>query len=93
MKRELIIERTKAGLAAARGCKGGSPRKRDIHMLKIAMSAMADRKAVAHEVAKRLGITTITLYMYLNGDGTVKEPGQMIISKNNDNLIEQHADI
>lgn len=81
-ERELIIERTKAGLAAARarGRKGGRPRKMDIHTLKIAMSAMADRKAVAQEVAKRLGITTTTLYMYVNSDGSVKEPGQKILS-------------
>lgn len=73
-ERELIIERTKAGLAAARarGRNGGRPRKMDIHTLKMAMSAMSDKKAVAQDVAKRLGLTTTTLYMYVNGDGTVK---------------------
>jgi DNA invertase Pin-like site-specific DNA recombinase len=81
-ERELIIERTKAGLAAARsrGRKGGRPRKMDIHTLKMAMAAMADKKAVAQEVAKRLGMTTTTLYLYVNGDGTVKEAGHQLLS-------------
>jgi len=35
----------------------------------------------ASEVAKRLGITTTTLYMYLNGDGSLKEAGQSIIRR------------
>lgn len=80
-ERELIVERTQAGLAAARarGRKGGRPRKMDIHLLKMAMAAMSDRAAVAQDVAKRLGITTTTLYMYVNGDGTLKEPGQKLL--------------
>jgi len=43
-ERELIIERTKAGLASARarGRLGGRPRKMDVTTLKIAMSAMQD---------------------------------------------------
>nr|WP_198027360.1 recombinase family protein [Candidatus Paracaedibacter symbiosus] len=81
-EQELIVERTKAGLEAARarGRKGGRPRKMDIHLLKMAMAAMSDRKAVAQDIAKRLGITTTTLYMYVNGDGSVKEPGQRLLS-------------
>ena len=42
----------------------------------VAMRAMADRDTNAHDLAKRLGITTTTLYMYVNGDGTVKQPGR-----------------
>jgi DNA invertase Pin-like site-specific DNA recombinase len=81
-ERELIVERTQAGLAAARarGRKGGRPRKMDIHLLKMAMAAMSDRGAVAQDVAKRLGITTTTLYMYVNGDGSPKEPGQKLLN-------------
>lgn len=80
-ERELIIERTKAGLKAARarGRLGGRPRKMDIHLLKMAMAAMADQTSVAQDVAKRLGITTTTLYMYVNGDGSVKEPGKRLL--------------
>nr|WP_198027214.1 hypothetical protein [Candidatus Paracaedibacter symbiosus] len=45
----------------------------------MAMAAMSDRKAVAQDAAKRLGIKTTTLYMYVNGDGSVKEPGQKLL--------------
>ena len=78
---ELIKERTKAGLAAARarGRMGGRPRKMTIETLKMAMAAMADQKSNSTNVAKRLGITTTTLYEYVNGDGSVKEKGQRIL--------------
>lgn len=80
-ERELIIERTRAGLAAARarGRKGGRPRKMDKASLNMAMAAMADYKSVATDVAKRLGITTTTLYMYVNGDGSPKEAGAKLL--------------
>ena len=72
-ERELIAERTRAGLAAARasGRMGGRPRKMDRAMLHMAMSAMAARETNPQNLARRLGITTTTLYMYVNGDGTV----------------------
>ena len=40
---------------------------------------MDDQKSKASEVASRLGITTTTLYAYVNGDGSVKEPGQRLL--------------
>ena len=80
-ERELIAERTRAGLAAARarGRSGGRPRKMDRETLRIAMAAMADRTTRAADLARRLGITTTTLYMYLNGDGSLKAPGQALL--------------
>src|SRR5271168_1004635 len=55
-ERELIVERTNAGLAAARarGRMGGRPRKVDIATLKMAAAAMSDPKSIAYEVAKKL---------------------------------------
>ena len=81
-ERSLIIERTKAGLEAARarGKKGGRPRKMDITTIKMAMLAMSDKNAVAKEVAKKLVITTTTLYMYINGDGSAKEVALKILN-------------
>ncbi len=78
---ELIRERTKTGLTAARarGRLGGRLRKMTIVTLKMAMAAMADPKIKASEVAIRLGITTTTLYAYVNSDGPVKEPGQRLL--------------
>lgn len=82
-ERELIAERTRAGLAAARarGRLGGRPRKMDRAMLRMAMNAMASRETNAQDLARRLGITTTTLYMYVNGDGTPKEPGQKLLER------------
>jgi DNA invertase Pin-like site-specific DNA recombinase len=80
-ERELIAERTHAGLKAARarGRHGGRPRKMDRATLLMAMSAMADPKAHAGEIAKRLGMTTTTLYAYVNGDGTPKPAAQVLL--------------
>ena len=80
---ELIRERTMAGLTAARarGRLGGRPRKMTVEALKMAMAAMADPASKPTEVARRLGITTTTLYTYVNADGFVKEPGQRLLEK------------
>lgn len=84
-ERELIIERTRAGLAAARarGRKGGRPRKMDKETLRIAASAMSDRNSMASQIAKRLGITTSTLYSYVNSDGSLKEEGKKLLGIKN----------
>ena len=89
-ERELIIERTKAGLASARarGRLGGRPRKMDITTLRMAMNAMQDTKSVAMEVARRLGITTTTLYAYINGDGSLKEAGTKLLNQINKNITK-----
>jgi DNA invertase Pin-like site-specific DNA recombinase len=78
---ELIRERTKAGLRAARarGRHGGRPRKMTATTLKMAMTAMTESGSQAKEVASRLGITTSTLYAYVNGDGSPKELGQRLL--------------
>lgn len=97
---ELIRERTCAGLAAARarGRLGGRPRKMTRATLKIVMAAMANPQANAAEVARQLGITTTTLYTYVNGDGTVKAPGQRLLEGTTltdlrvRNEPEEHAD-
>ena len=81
IERELIAERTQTGLAAApaRGRMGGRPRKMDRATLTVAMAAMSDPKAKAAEVARRLGLTTTTLYAYVNGDGSPKAAGTAVL--------------
>ena len=81
-ERELIVERTRAGLAAARarGRKGGRPRKMTPSKIRMAMAAMSDPNAKAHIVAKELGITTTTLYDYVNGDGSPKKTAQKVLN-------------
>ena len=80
-ERELIAERTRADLAAARarGRKGGRPRKMDRETLRLAMTALADWEVRAADLARRPGITTTTLYTYVNGDGSEKERGQRLL--------------
>jgi hypothetical protein len=53
----------------------------DATTLKMAMNAMEDSKSVAMEVARRLGITTTTLYAYINGDGSPKEAGTKLLNQ------------
>jgi DNA invertase Pin-like site-specific DNA recombinase len=81
-ERELISERTRAGLAAARarGRNGGRPRKMDKQAIQMASIAMSDRNNSARDVAKKLGITTTTLYDYINGDGSLKEKGFKLVN-------------
>ena len=82
-ERDLIAERSRAGPAAARprGRLGGRPRKMDRTMLRMAMNAMASPETNAQDLARWLGITTTTLYMYVNGDGTPKAPGQKLLER------------
>lgn len=82
-ERDLIRERTNAGIrsARARGKFGGRPRKMDRTMIQMAMNAMSDPKSVARDVAKKLGVTTPTLYMYINGDGSPKPIAIEILGK------------
>jgi hypothetical protein len=47
--------------------------------LKMAMTAMAEAGSQAKDVAFQLGITTSTLYSYVNGDGSLKELGQRLL--------------
>ena len=79
---ELIRERTRAGLAAARarGRRGGRPRKMTQEALRTAMAAMRDQSTSARTVARRLGVTTTTLYMYVNRDGSLKQAGQALLT-------------
>jgi DNA invertase Pin-like site-specific DNA recombinase len=79
---ELIRERTRAGLAAARarGRRGGRPRKMTKEALRTAMAAMRDQTTSARAVARRLGINPTTLYMYVNRDGSLKQAGQALLT-------------
>src|SRR5947209_2527885 len=49
--------------------------------LRMAMAAMAAPQAKAGDVPRRLGITTTTLYEYVNGDGSLKQAGQVVLDK------------
>jgi DNA invertase Pin-like site-specific DNA recombinase len=66
-ERELIQERTRAGLAAARarGRKGGRPRKLDAKKIATARRMLGDPEQTVSEVAQILGVSRATLYRAL----------------------------
>lgn len=80
-ERELIRERTFAGLKAARarGRKGGRKQVMNKRKIRLAQAAMQDRRTVASELAKELGVTKPTLYKYVAPDGSLREPGRVIM--------------
>ena len=65
-ERELISERTKAGLASARarGRKGGRPYKMTPAKIRLAMASMGNKDTNVGALCKELGITRQTLYRH-----------------------------
>jgi len=82
-ERDLIKERTLAGLAAARarGRTGGRPRLMTRAKLRTAMTMMSDRNNVAGDVAEQLGISVSTLYAYVNGEGQAKPRARKLLGR------------
>jgi DNA invertase Pin-like site-specific DNA recombinase len=82
-ERDLILERTMAGLAAgrARGRTGGRPRLMTRAKLRTALAMMADRGNAASDVAEQLGISISTLYAYVNGEGQAKPRAQKLLGR------------
>jgi len=66
-ERDIIRERTNAGLAAARarGRKGGRPRSVDAKKVKAALSLRNDRTHTVKEICSALGISRNTYYKYV----------------------------
>ena len=82
-ERDLIHERTMAGLAAARarGRSGGRPRIMTKQKLKAAMAMMADRDNAARDVAVQLGMSVSTLYAYVDAEGRPRERASELLGK------------
>ena len=74
-ERNLISERTKAGLAAARarGRKGGRKPKMTPAKIDRAAALMRERRLTVREIADLSGVTTTTLYRHLTPDGYPRE--------------------
>ena len=77
-ERELISERTKAGLASARarGREGGAPYKMTPAKLRLAMAAMGKPETVVSQLCKELGVTPQTLYRHVGPDGSLRDAGR-----------------
>jgi len=66
-ERDIIRERTKAGMAAAksRGRVGGRPRKMDKKKIAYAKALMDSEENTVDDICSELGISRATLYRYL----------------------------
>jgi DNA invertase Pin-like site-specific DNA recombinase len=80
-ERDLIAERTKAGLdaARARGRKGGAPYKMTPAKLRLAQAAMEKSETHVTALCKELGITRQTLYRYVSPNGKLRKDGQKLL--------------
>ncbi len=88
-ERDLIQERTLAGLAAARarGRAGGRPRVMTKPKLKAAMTMMADRENAARDVAAELGVSLSTLYAYVDARGQPRARAAELLGKRPSKLV------
>ena len=80
-ERELISERTVAGLAAARarGRKGGAPYKMTPAKVRLAAASMGKPGTNVSELCKELGITRQTLYRHVSPTGELRDDGRKIL--------------
>ena len=80
-ERELIRERTVAGLVAARarGRRGGRRFALTKAQVCLAQAAMASRDTSVSELAAELGIKPVTLYRYVGPDGALRENGRRVL--------------
>jgi len=80
-ERELISERTRAGLSAARarGRKGGAPIRMTAAKLRLAAAAMGQTETKVGTLCRELGISRQTLYRYVAPDGEIRPAGQRVL--------------
>ena len=81
-ERELISERTVAGLASARarGRKGGRPFKMTAAKVRLAMAAMGQPETKVSQLCEELGITRQTLYRHVSPKGELRPDGAKLLS-------------
>lgn len=87
LERELIRERTKAGLASARarGRKGGRRFDLSKAQVRLAQAAMENRDIKVSELCNELSATRSTLYRYLGPRGELREHGERVLGLGNTN--------
>ena len=80
-ERDLISERTRAGLAAARarGRKGGRRPKMTPAKLRLAMAAMGKPETNVGDLCQELGITRSTLYRHVTPTGEPRGDGTRLL--------------
>jgi DNA invertase Pin-like site-specific DNA recombinase len=82
-ERELIVERTKAGLASAcaRGRNGGRPFKMTTAKLRPAQAAMGRPGTRIDELCIELGVSRQTLYRHMNPAGQLSPDGEKLLGR------------
>jgi len=82
-ERELIRERTIAGLssARARGRNGGRPYTMTPAKLRLAQAAMAKRDSTVGDLCKELGVTRQTLYRVVDPKGELRADGTKLLKR------------
>lgn len=82
-ERELISERTLAGLASARarGRNGGRPYKMTPAKLRLAMASMGKPSTKVSDLCVELGITRQTLYRHVSPAGQLRPDGERLLSR------------
>jgi DNA invertase Pin-like site-specific DNA recombinase len=80
-ERELIRERTVAGLKAARarGRKGGRKFALTKAQVRLAQAAMSSRDTSVSQLAKELGVKPVTIYRYVGPNGELRENGKRVL--------------
>jgi len=78
---EMIRERTKAGLVAARarGRKGGRKFSMTKAQVRLAQAAMGKRETSVATLCDELRITRATLYRYVEPNGKLREHGRRVL--------------
>ena len=81
-ERELIRERTLAGLTAARarGRNGGRTFALSKAQVRLAQAAMAHRDTSVSALCRELGITPVTLDRYVGPQGQLREQGEKVLA-------------
>ena len=82
-ERELIAERTRAGLAAARarGRHGGRPYKMTPAKLRLAQAAMGQPETKVSALCAELGVTRQTLYRFVSPKGELRADGLKLLGR------------
>ncbi|QYF90438.1 recombinase family protein [Arthrobacter sp. PAMC25284] len=82
-ERELISERTLAGLASARarGRNGGRPYKMTPAKLRLAMASMGKPCTKVSDLCVELGISRQTLYRHVSPTGELRPDGDRLLSR------------
>jgi DNA invertase Pin-like site-specific DNA recombinase len=82
-ERELISERTRAGLASARarGRKGGRKFTMTAAKVRLAQAGLTNRDTNVGELCKELGITRQTLYRFVSPKGELRDDAMRLLGQ------------